>query len=64
MANPEYHRRLAELFTRLSEIASDANIALEMKRLAAEHSAWARRGESVVNGRNKPALQARRHNAA
>jgi hypothetical protein len=43
MANPEYHRRLAELFTRLSEIASDANIAVEMKRLAAEHSAWAGR---------------------
>jgi hypothetical protein len=59
MANPEYHRRQAELFIRLSEVATDAGMAAEMERLAAEHSAWARWGESGAKGSDRPARQSK-----
>src|SRR6266545_2410357 len=46
MANPDYHRRQADMLTRLSKTARDPDTAAELLRLAAEHSAWARQGES------------------
>jgi hypothetical protein len=47
MVSPEYHRRQAELFGRLAKVAKDPDTAAELERLAAEHSAWAHRGESA-----------------
>jgi hypothetical protein len=55
MANPEYHRRQAQILTSLSASARDPEIATELLRLAAEHSAWARRGENLVYRDGKPA---------
>jgi hypothetical protein len=46
MANPEYHRRQADLFARLAKVAKDSDTAAELERLAADHLVWAHRGES------------------
>jgi hypothetical protein len=62
MANPDYHRRQAELLTRLSKSMQDPDAAAELLRLAAEHSAWARRGENLVRGNSKP--RPKKHQAA
>ena len=47
MATPEYHRRQADLFSRLAKVAKDPDTAAELERLAAEHLTWAHRGESA-----------------
>jgi hypothetical protein len=64
MASPEYHRRQAQLFSRLSKVASDPDTAAELERLAVEHSAWARRGENVGSPNSKPPNKQKGHNAA
>jgi hypothetical protein len=64
MASPEYHRRQAQLFSRLSKVASDPETAAELERLAAEHSAWARRGENMDNRNSKPPNKQKGHNVA
>jgi hypothetical protein len=64
MANPEYHRRQAELFSRLAKVAKDPNTAAELERLAADHSAWAHRGESAGSRINKPTRKIKGGNAA
>ena len=53
MASPEFHRRQAEIFTRLAKSSHDPHTRDELLRLAAEHSEWARRGDSVPS-RNTP----------
>ena len=62
MASPHYHRRQAELLTRLSKSMRDPDAAAELLRLAAEHSAWARRGESLPSRNSKP--RPKKHQAA
>jgi hypothetical protein len=64
MANPEYHRRQAELFSRLARVAKDPDTAAELERLAANHSAWANRGEHAGARTNKPPRKIKGGNAA
>ena len=64
MANPEYHRRQAELFSRLAKVAKHPDTAAELERLAADHSAWAHRGESVGKRIVKPTPNTKGDNAA
>jgi len=62
MASPDFHRRQAEILTRLSKSSGDHNTRAELLRLAAEHSEWARRGEGQLNRTAKP--KAKKHEAA
>jgi hypothetical protein len=65
MANPDYHRRQADTLAGLSKTARDPDTAAELLRLAAEHSAWARQGESLSSRQSEtrpPKL--RKHTAA
>ena len=62
MASPEFHRRQAEILTRLSKSSRDRNTRAELLRLAAEHSEWARRGETLVSRSRRP--KPRKHEAA
>ena len=61
MASPEYHRRQAQLFSSLAKVASDADTATELERLAAEHYDWARRGEILENPNSRPAKRQKGH---
>jgi hypothetical protein len=63
MATPEYHRRQADLFSRLAKVAKDADTAAELERLAADHLAWAQRGETG-GARIRPTRKTRGGNAA
>lgn len=64
MASPEYHRRQAQLFSCRSKVASDPETATELERLAAEHSGWARRGESLGKWDSKADQQGKEHKTA
>jgi hypothetical protein len=63
MAHPEYHRRQAELFSQLAKVAGDPDRAVELERLAADHSAWAHRGESIGKRISKPTRKIKGENA-
>jgi len=65
MANPDYHRRQADMLTRLSKTARDPDTAAELLRLAAEHSAWAHQGESLLSKQSQTrSPKPRKHTAA
>jgi hypothetical protein len=48
VANPGYHRRQADIFTRLSERSRNADSAAALLWLATEHRARAALGESLA----------------
>jgi hypothetical protein len=62
MASPDFHRRQAEMLTRISRASDDPKTRAELLRLAAEHSEWARQGEHLVDRSTKP--KPKKHEAA
>jgi hypothetical protein len=48
VANPDYHRRQANIFMRLSERSRNADSAAALLWLATEHRARAELGESLA----------------
>jgi len=48
MYGPAYHRRQAEILTRISKTVSNVNAAAALRELAANHRALADEGERIA----------------